>query len=704
NGGTLAATRDLSLTAGSLLNLGGTLAAGGSLTAVASGDLLNLSGTIRGTGVDLLSVGGSLLNVTDGRERTLRHDLGTEHYTLAGRAAVIEAGSGGLRAAAADRIVSVGADWKSDTGIDLAAGRGVEVRTLARSRGYDYDLPEGYARGESLRRRRSTLEAAEGIRVRSGGDLSLEAARLAADSVDLAAAGAVNLSAVLEQDFHTEHFTGKGFLSKWSVTDSALRESVKGTEIAAGDLSIAAGKDLTIQAADLSAERSMHLRSEGGDIRLTSLGYTVASSHEEEHSALGGLLRSSLSEQRSADRLRGAAATAGSSLRVGGRRLSLESSTLGAKTIDLQVESVRLEEGKERTTHALHTDDSGLLIRTIHDEGSVTETAVGSAISARESLRLRGAALNGNRLTAADDLLPAGVSTERALLKNRRWNETHRMLSPTGALIVQAVANFIIPGVGNALSAGIGNAVLQRAVAASVNAVTRRIVAATLEAALTGNGLHLDAGSLARTALGAGLSAGVDLQIHDSLASAPLLETGAHALAHAGVQSALSGARFQDVLLGELTQDLSDRAFFEVGSASMMASLGEGIPGFSEGGLFKVLFHGLTGGVAAELMGGRFAAGAAAATTRELLAPLSQGADKPTQRFVSSLIGITAGAVAGGDRGAEIGYAVALSAEANNRQLHQREIRLIRENAAEFAREKGLSTEEARSVLARTAL
>ncbi len=60
-----------------------------------------------------------------------------------------------------------------------------------------------------------------------------------------------------------------------------------------------------------------------------------------------------------------------------------------------------------------------------------------------------------------------------------------------------------------------------------------------------------------------------------------------HALAHAGVQSALYGARFQDVLLGELTQDLSDRAFFEVGSASMMASLGEGIPGFGEGGLFR---------------------------------------------------------------------------------------------------------------------
>jgi len=46
-----------------------------------------------------------------------------------------------------------------------------------------------------------------------------------------------------------------------------------------------------------------------------------------------------------------------------------------------------------------------------------------------------------------------------------------------------------------------------------------------------------------------------------------------------------------------------------------------------------------------------------------------------------------AGAIAGGKRGAEIGYAVALSAEANNRQLHQKEIKWIERHAGEFARE-----------------
>ena len=63
-------------------------------------------------------------------------------------------------------------------------------------------------------------------------------------------------------------------------------------------------------------------------------------------------------------------------------------------------------------------------------------------------------------------------------------------------------------------------------------------------------------------------------------------------------------------------------------------------------------------------------------------------------RFLSLLLLLTltfasiprhAGAIAGGDRGAQIGYAVALSAEANNRQLHQKEIEWLEKHTGKFA-------------------
>ena len=63
-----------------------------------------------------------------------------------------------------------------------------------------------------------------------------------------------------------------------------------------------------------------------------------------------------------------------------------------------------------------------------------------------------------------------------------------------------------------------------------------------------------------------------------------------------------------------------------------------------------------------------------------------------------------AGAIAGGDRGAEIGYAVALSAEANNRQLHQKEIEWIKSHAGAFAKSNGLTQRQARLLLTLGAL
>jgi filamentous hemagglutinin len=110
------------------------------------------------------------------------------------------------------------------------------------------------------------------------------------------------------------------------------------------------------------------------------------------------------------------------------------------------------------------------------------------------------------------------------------------------------------------------------------------------------------------------------------------------------------------------------------------------LQGYDEGSFVKTLMHAASGGLGSLALGGSFASGALAAGTRELLAPLSADAPDSLQRFVSSLIGMSAGALAGGERGASIGYSVALSGEIYNRQLHQREIEWIEDHAGEFDR------------------
>jgi hypothetical protein len=90
--------------------------------------------------------------------------------------------------------------------------------------------------------------------------------------------------------------------------------------------------------------------------------------------------------------------------------------------------------------------------------------------------------------------------------------------------------------------------------------------------------------------------------------------------------------------------------------------------------------------------------------TQRFVSPLSAHADAKTQRFVSTLAGITAGGLTGGSEGARIGSDVALSAEIHNRQLHQREIALINANAADFAKQKGITLAKAKELLAQAAL
>jgi len=92
-----------------------------------------------------------------------------------------------------------------------------------------------------------------------------------------------------------------------------------------------------------------------------------------------------------------------------------------------------------------------------------------------------------------------------------------------------------------------------------------------------------------------------------------------------------------------------------------------------------------------DALGGALGAGAAEATR-----PATADADDATQQTVSTIVG----AVAGGGTGASVG----LDGEKYNRQLHQKEIAWIEDNAQAFADANGMSLEEAMSLLTSAAL
>ncbi|SLM24206.1 hemagglutinin repeat-containing protein [Stenotrophomonas indicatrix] len=136
------------------------------------------------------------------------------------------------------------------------------------------------------------------------------------------------------------------------------------------------------------------------------------------------------------------------------------------------------------------------------------------------------------------------------------------------------------------------------------------------------------------------------------------------------------------------------------GDAEAEADALRRIEQWGEGGRNKVLLHGLTGAAVAALRGGDIGGAAAGAAGSELAKDAmirfltGQGMDPRSAEF-NSLIEIASAAL-GGVIGGSDGAAVALLGDRFNRQLHPDEVVWINTHAAAFAKQEGISEDEAR--------
>jgi hypothetical protein len=139
----------------------------------------------------------------------------------------------------------------------------------------------------------------------------------------------------------------------------------------------------------------------------------------------------------------------------------------------------------------------------------------------------------------------------------------------------------------------------------------------------------------------------------------------------------------------DISKEISKDGFKAVGDLAMEQ-------GWEDGSIEKTLAHAAMGAVVAGIGNGDAIGGALGAGAAEAARPATAHADDATQQWASAAIG----AIAGGGTGAS----TARDGEEYNRQLHQREIALIRDNAAAFAAQQGITPEEALKILSSTAL
>ncbi|MEA9656623.1 hemagglutinin repeat-containing protein, partial [Xanthomonas campestris pv. raphani] len=160
---------------------------------------------------------------------------------------------------------------------------------------------------------------------------------------------------------------------------------------------------------------------------------------------------------------------------------------------------------------------------------------------------------------------------------------------------------------------------------------------------------------------------------------------------------------------GDIASSMQQRALSEYATAyntndsQGMAEAQAKMDSWADGGVNKTLLHGLTGAAVAALGGGDVAGGALAAAGAEkaklAMADYLRGkgvaSDSETYRALMELGSAAIGGALGGIAGAN----TALAGDQFNRQLHPDEVKWIKDNAALFAYEQGISEESAKQIL-----
>ena len=453
--------------------------------------------------------------------------------------------------------------------------------------------------------------------------------------------------------------------------------------------------------------------------------------------------------------------------------ISLNSNTINAlasiieaTNVDVNTKLLNLVSAKSTSVNTSLSNNAGVLTATVKNKGKIEEVEIPAIIKVKDKFTLNGKditnKLDATTFKAINDSLNSeefkeGVIRElrsssdtpideetikqvKAVLDSKEWEDKTTTLSGMGALIITAIVTFLTAGAGGAVAAGVlgSAAAASSAAGLAISAMTTAVIAnSTVQ--LTNNLLShgkvkFDTSSLAKSAISAGVGSYVSNYISsiDTLSNTNIINTPTYTFSYADLLSSTSNAainsaiyktNFKDALLSNLISKATDNAYKAVGSYSSNEANINSNALFKESGLGKIALHSAVGALSAKLSHENVAAGALSGAINEAISSAlhkdtSNMSTKEIEAYnnkrllASQLIGIIAGGIANGDKGANTGYKITTSADTYNRQLHQREIDFInnKNNIESFKSKlqtttnKIYSDDEAKSILAKAAV
>ena len=613
----------------------------------------------------------------------------------------------------------------------------------------------------SLEAKSSNIKAGKNININANKDINIVASNVdARENLNLKANEAIEISSTNSISNAKSESTARKILGKQSASASSKNEEVVSSNLNAKNINISSNQDTTLIGSNISADESLDIKA--GNINLLPASYSLESSSKFKDSGFGDLIKSNGEESSSNYNLATSTLLA-KDISLNSNTINALASIIEAANVDVNTKLLNLVSAKSTSVNTTLSNNAGVLTATVKNKGKIEEVEIPAIIKVKDKFTLNGKditdKLDTTTFKAINDSLNSeefkeGVIRElrsssntpideetinqvKAVLNSKEWEDKTTTLSGMGALIITAIVTFLTAGAGTAVAGALGAAASSTA-SAAISAMTTAVIAnSTVQ--LTNNLLShgkvkFDTSSLAKSAISAGVGSYVSNYISsiDTLSNTNIINTPSYTFSYADLLSSTSNAainsaiyktNFKDALLSNLISKATDNAYRAVGSYSSNEANINSNQLFKESGLGKIALHSAVGALSAKLSHENVAAGALSGAVNEAISSAlhkdtsnmstKEIEDYNNKRLLASqLIGIIAGGIANGDKGANAGYKITTSADTYNRQLHQREIDFInnKNNIASFKSKlqtttnKIYSDDEAKSILAKAAV
>ncbi|MDR3390500.1 MAG: hemagglutinin repeat-containing protein [Sulfuriferula sp.] len=379
--GSVIAAHDVSINAQRLTNTGGTIQAANTLVVTTSGDITNTSGKILGGDVSLKSTDGSIVNQTTAE--SFGND--TTGRTVIGDTATIAA-TGNLNINAAKDVSVIGAVVKAGGDASIAAGHDVVFDTIqdktavttAGSSSGTFSSSSWSKNEVNTKQIGSSLDTGGNLSIKSGNDVTVAGSKVNAGG-NVAVDATNNLNVIDRQDVnqvtttHSSSSTGVSASgSSVRVNSTTKKETVKtttGTSVGSsissgGDMSLKAGKTVTVQGSDIAATGDLDVT--GKDVQVLAGQNTFDQTIDTKTTTVGMSVGVDVS-----------AISKGIDMAKGNKPSAADIAKLGAAAYGAQGVSV----GVSSTTTTTHSQqsDSTARVSTFSSAGKANVTAQNTA-------------------------------------------------------------------------------------------------------------------------------------------------------------------------------------------------------------------------------------------------------------------------------------------------------------------------------------